>query len=1843
MMPISKKLVCLVMLFAAPSLGVAKGAPARFWVSPSATEPFSSGLNTSDTLEIDLMSDPLDGANSQAILYIWAQPETSATSSGFKQLRNMTLDVVSTSPLIDFIDDKALMQRTPNRFSQYRDGDELFEGNPDLQLMTKTPSQIRGEDPETPCVGNACSDKIEGLQGLNLTVPVEIQDVGIGPDCLADCMDPTGENPAWLVASFGVQSINEIGVVDIHLQIGNGGMNHLSDSGNTIEPTAMTKVVFSATGQAPIYNAGSNDGGQCAAGTAGDRQCTFAGDAPEVRIHISNSLTGDYQEDGAVNGADFLTWQRVLGSTALPNRRAGLSGPDDTIDQRDLHAWGANFGKSLSPPSSVVRVPEPRSGFLLLATTLALAFCRRNKSCFAALSVGFALLHLMMPNPCLAQGTLPGTLFWDGASGDVWGNPGNWRIDNGGTRPYSGGDPGSGSDVDRYRNFAFNASGFPTVSASVSLFGPSSENTGLQRVLDSIVFNGNSGGGVTINSGGPNATANTLTFSEGSGNEDLRITPMAGNVTINAPIVISRVNDWLHNGTSDFQVNGPIFLGSSLSIESRNTGDTRLSGAISGASSITKTESGMLTFSGNFTHTFTGGVNLQGGTTRLFSRPGSSSVANIGTGPLTVSNSTIRAAEHLILPGMTLNGGGVDFQHQGFNIFVQGSVTGIGAITKFGDGILTLAGQNSYSGGTIINNGTVAIGRSDALAPIGHVEIGDATFDVNGHSPTIGSLAGVAASNVTLDGGNLTVGQNNGDTTFGGVISGSGGSITKIGTGTLTLSGDNTYTGATVIDGGRLELGNNSRISDASDVTVSAFATFDLNNFAEAIDGLSGSGSVELGDLSSGRLIVGDNDGTSIFSGDIGGTGRLDKRGSGTFTLSGANTYAGPTVITGGTLRIGSSNRIPNASDITVAGTTSFFDINGFSETIDGLSGDGNITLGSGALGIGANNGSSIFDGTISGIGGAIQKLGSGTLTLNGINDYSGGTFIDGGTVVGTTDSIRGPVNVAAGAQVVFDALAGPKSFLRTPVAGEGILVKRGEGTLVLNTPNTFTMAETIIEAGDVEVGAENLSSNIEIMEGATLRLFGDTGNPNIQVLDGNLTGEGALSIDARTSTISLVGSNSVTGGTSIVGGTVVGSTASIAGPVSLSGGTTLVFDQPVDGFTTGPITGSGTVIKRGTGRLVLNTPFSYSPDEIAIEEGRVSVVAGALATDVAISAGASLDLQASALDQNQTYSHTISGQGELLKTGADVVTINGTQQYTGLTTVSSGTLRINGSISGSATVLTGATLGGNGTIGGDVSGPGRVAPGNSPGILTINGDYTQSADSVLEIEVGGLTPGPGTPDVDDGHDQVRVGGTVTLGGRYDFPIINNFVPTAGDEIVFIDTFGTGMITPGTRPKMAFAPGLEAANPDLAFRVTSDTVLDQVRLKFVDKNEIFFDEVTAGATYQWFDETRWTDPAAPMVDRDPDDLDITTVGNLSSGPQTVVVDTLDPNTSKNAEVARLFVGDESQPITIKLETGFGLSSTVGDITVGDRGAIEVAAGSTLSAPHSQVVMVTSGGVLSGDGLVNLRSANLEQAGSVEVMGGTLSPSLSAANAAVGTLDIDGSYTQGSGGVYAVDITGDNLGGNHDFVDISGTANLGGTLMIDASSFAGLATGEMYEILSADAGLVDQFEDVVVTGAGSRYFKVIYEDGAGASQTANGELAALSGGGASRVLVAPFDMGDASGDGAIDSVDAQAFAGAIFDLSQTFDFGGGLTADPIDLRSAFDFSGDRKIDLDDVSEFANMFATVNGVSLASAYQSLEAAFAQFHAGPAVPEPTTLSLCLMVTLIVSGGHRNGRMTR
>lgn len=207
---------------------------------------------------------------------------------------------------------------------------------------------------------------------------------------------------------------------------------------------------------------------------------------------------------------------------------------------------------------------------------------------------------------------------------------------------------------------------------------------------------------------------------------------------------------------------------------------------------------------------------------------GRSATLGGGAFPLTVAlggtrDLTVGATDTLVIAGVLADGAASS------------------GIVKRGTGTLSLIAASTYSGATDIQQGSLRIDASNVIPDTSAVTLIDAAntkFDINGFSETIGSLAGGGSlgGNVTLGAnGSLTVGANNASTSYGGVISGSnsGASLTKIGTGALSLGGVSTFTGATAVSAGTLGLTGNGRLSGTSGLTISG-GTFRLDNSGTA-------------------------------------------------------------------------------------------------------------------------------------------------------------------------------------------------------------------------------------------------------------------------------------------------------------------------------------------------------------------------------------------------------------------------------------------------------------------------------------------------------------------------------------------------------------------------------------------------------------------------------------------------------------------------------------------------------------------------------------------------------------------------------------------------------------------------------------------------------------------------------------------------------------------------------------------------------------------------------------------------------------------------------------------------
>lgn len=723
-------------------------------------------------------------------------------------------------------------------------------------------------------------------------------------------------------------------------------------------------------------------------------------------------------------------------------------------------------------------------------------------------------------------------------------------------------------------------------------------------------------------------------------------------------------------------------LGSAGGTVNTNGQAGSITGLLSGNGRLTKTGAGTLTLSGN--NTYSGGTTINGGTLRLESNNA------LGSGALTVLGSTIDYGN-----GLTI-GNAIDLQNNVTLNVSSGTATQSGVISgtfgmvKNGGGTLILTGANTYRGGTTISGGTL--------------------------QGTTTSLQGNIVNNATLVFDQVFGGV------FGGAISGAG-ALVKAGTGTVILGGASTYTGTTTITGGTLAMGHAQALGATRLVTIDANGTLDLNGFSATFNRVDGTGTVALG---GGRFTL-DIGGSFTFAGTISGNGTFVKSSAGTLTLTGVNTNSGVTNVQAGTLQAGAAGAFSANSTLSVAsGATA--DLAGFSQTVGALDGNGSVSLGSASLITGANNADTTFGGGINGSG-SVTKIGTGTWTLSGNNQFTGATTIAGGTL----------------------RIGAPGALGRT----SGVTVASA-GTLDLNGfDHSFAH---IGGTGTVALGAAALTL-----------ASGD--NPS--TLSASVTGAGRL-VKTGKGVLALTGLNTYTGGTTIQAGSVIGSTSSLQGAIVNHG--VVAFDQANDGTYAGIMSGSGALVVQGAGNITLTGRQTYSGGTL-VAGGRLTGNTTSLQGSVTVDSALTFDQAFDGLFAGQ-----LAGSGRITKSGAGTLSLSGRHGFSGLTTVTGGTLALNGSLAGSVS-LQGGTLTGTGTIGGSVTvGTGATAglsadeeivasPEVRASWATAAADAQNSLAALGQLTVGGdLTVGPqgtlrGTVTSSGGSTLLAVAGAARLNG----------------------------------------------------------------------------------------------------------------------------------------------------------------------------------------------------------------------------------------------------------------------------------------------------------------------------------------------------------------------------------------------------------------------------------------------------------------------------------------------
>ena len=617
----------------------------------------------------------------------------------------------------------------------------------------------------------------------------------------------------------------------------------------------------------------------------------------------------------------------------------------------------------------------------------------------------------------------------------------------------------------------------------------------------------------------------------------------------------------LQAGAAGLSVANNIGLGSGVTATVDNNGnELSLGGVIGGNGSLAKTGVGTLVLGA--ANTYAGSTVIGAGTVSI------SSDSSLGTAPgaATPNRLVLNGGSLVGSSTLTLNatrgigigptsgstpGTGLLDAASGQTLTVNGLIasagnTGANSLTlnsgAGNNGIVTLGGTNTFSGTTVISAGTLQLANSLALQnstlnyDSGILDFGSLT------AATLGGLSGsqnLALQNATPAAVALTVGGNGGSTTYSGALSGTGSSLTKSGSGTLTLTGNSSYTGITTVGAGTLQLdaggvinggaagltanGGGKLVVNGGSLTASALSTVGVTssliisngsatynaglqndlgtsvNNTDSIRVFGGTLSASVLTLSRTALNYGSQpsagsttDGLYVNGGAVNISGNLNAGTVGSANSSVNVRCDGGTTTIGGVMTVGINNvnrwsvADVNGGTLTVNNTATGISIGGPNAgPVVFLVRAGTVNAGRISFGQGTNAGNSVLNLT----GGALY-VGSGGMATNSLNitpviSFSAGTL---GASADWSSSL--PMTLGGATLQAADASAVPHNIsLSGVLGGAGGLTKTGLGTLTLSGANTYT-GNTTISNGTLALsgsGAIANSANIAVASGATL------------------------------------------------------------------------------------------------------------------------------------------------------------------------------------------------------------------------------------------------------------------------------------------------------------------------------------------------------------------------------------------------------------------------------------------------------------------------------------------------------------------------------------------------------------------------------------------------------------------------------------------------------------------------------------------------------------------------------------------------------------------------------------
>jgi autotransporter-associated beta strand protein len=780
--------------------------------------------------------------------------------------------------------------------------------------------------------------------------------------------------------------------------------------------------------------------------------------------------------------------------------------------------------------------------------------------------------------------------------------------------------------------------------------------------------------GTNTYSGGTSLMAGTLQIASdaalGASTAGLSINPGAGltatltagddGITLGATRSISLVT-----GTACFDTNSNNMtiasgIGGIGQLEKTGAGTLTLNGTNT-YTGLTTISAGTLAISGGSAIANTGIVTLANTAGVVFSVLGSETIASLRGGGTTGGTTSIAAGQtltvaesgtntyagalansgnfimsgagSLTMTGAVSNSGAIVLSSAG-SLTMNGVISGGGSIQLTSTGSLTLGGSNTFTGEVALTAGNLTINHANALNTSGTVTFGGGTLIYgSGVTSDLSSRFSGNASQAFL------INTNGNDVTYATALASSSGTLTKLGTGTLTLAGNNTYSGATTISAGTLQIGNGG--------ASGSLATSAITN----------NGALAFNTSSNFTLAVG-----------VTGTGSLIKANTNTLTLSGVNAYTGATSVTAGTLATSAADRIADTSALTVASGATFQ--LGGAETVGSIAGAGTISCGSYNLTAGGDNSSTTYSGAITGTGN-FTKAGTGNLILS-----------DASLATASIAVATGTLTIGSG----------------TTLSNSTTVTSSANATFAVTSNLTIGMVK---EAGALNGGLISLGS------GAFLTLT-DQGSGD--VYQNSISGAGGLIFSFGASReYSLYGVNTYTGGTTINSG-IIGVGNSTTGNFAINGG--MLKYRSSSGFSNLISDTSTLTVAGGTYALEGN---SDTVAGIVLTSGNITSTTGVLSATT-------FDLQS-----GNVTAILGGGAGGLTKSTAGTVILSGVNTYTGATNITSGVLSIS------------ATSGLGSTSGITISGGGELAYTGGAATLNKNITITAANTGTLRNTGGGL------------------------------------------------------------------------------------------------------------------------------------------------------------------------------------------------------------------------------------------------------------------------------------------------------------------------------------------------------------------------------------------------------------------------------------------------------------------------------------------------------------------------